>query len=421
MIKVNNLFKKYKIYSSGFSRLRDWFSPKSMKFHKEFWALRDVSFELETGGSLGIIGANGAGKSTLLKILSGVLTPSAGNFEIDGRIASLLDLGLGFHPQLSGRENISLSARFLGLTGEEIENRIKEMIEFAELGSFMDFPLKTYSSGMFVRLAFAVAAGVDPDVLVVDEVLSVGDEYFQKKSLNRVEHIKELGRTIVIVSHMMPVIRKLCDKTIWLDEGKVMAFGKTNEVIKEYMSFSNRRENLMFGGEERGKHLIDIPEAQDDSRRYMISPKNRFGSGEIQITKVEMVGKDGQPKWHFLPGERVRIRLFYKTSSPSNNPVFGLLIHSLEGTELFATANYNIDPFDFGRVEGAGCVEYTINQLSLNKGSYFLSAGVYLKPEHPFWDNPADFHYQMYEFRVWSDKIDHGVIHMCGSWRVRED
>ncbi len=421
MIKVANVSKKFKIYSDGFSRLKDWLTPRSLRFHQEFWALREISFDLEEGGSLGIIGSNGAGKSTLLKILSGISKPTAGNFNVEGRIASLLDLGLGFHSELSGRENIILSARFLGLKDEEIKTRLEMMIEFAELGKFVDLPIRTYSTGMFVRLGFAVAAGVDPDVLIIDEVLSVGDAYFQRKSLNRVEYLKGLSKTIVMVSHSMPIIQRFCDKTLWLNEGRIMAFGETNRVVKEYELFSKRREEMKLGTKVEEVHLTDMSLENKEDRGHLKMLETRWGTGEIEITRVEMVGEEERPKWHFSTGERLKIRLFYHAHKPIDDPIFGLLLHGIDGTLVFATANYNIDPYNFGRIDNKGCVEYTLDQLNLNKGTYFLSVAAFLKPDHPFWSNPADFHHQMYEFRVWSEKIEHGFVHLIGNWGVNEN
>ncbi len=420
MIKAENLSKKYKLYSSGFSRLKDWLTPRSMKFHTEFWALSDVSFELKAGESLGIIGVNGSGKSSLLKILSGALRPTSGSCHIDGRATSFLDLGLGFHPQLSGRENITLSAKFLGLNREEIKARLKEMIEFAELGSFIDYPIKTYSSGMFVRLGFAVAAGADPDVLIIDEALSVGDGYFQKKSMNRIDDFRKSGKAVVIVSHVMLFIRSLCDKTLWLNEGEVEAFGKPDEVVNEYELFLKRRERVMFEGKDNVVQPIGVAAAKEDSGEYSKMLENRWETGKIKIVKVELAGEDGKSKWHFTPGEKVRIRLYYDASTPIDNPVFILMVYGSDGAVLFVTANYNIDPFDFGELRGTGCVEYTLDQLNLNKGTYVLSVGVYLEPDQILLNNPADFHYKKYDFEVWSDKVDQGVIHMKGTWRVSE-
>ncbi|UCG71008.1 MAG: ABC transporter ATP-binding protein, partial [Thermoplasmata archaeon] len=317
--------------------------------------------------------------------------------------------------------NIALSAQFLGLNREEIKARFQGMIEFAELGTFIDFPMKTYSSGMYVRLGFAIAAGVNPDVLIIDEVLSVGDAYFQKKSINRVESFRRSRKTIVIVSHAMLIIRSLCDKTLWLNEGKIEAFGKTKDVVNKYELFLKRREKVMFDGKDDGVQPIGMAAAKEDNGEYSKMIENGWEMEKIQIIKVELAGEDGKLKWRFTPGEKVRIRLYYDASTPINNPVFLLMVYGSDGTVLFATTNYNIDPFDFGKLKGEGCVEYTINQLNLNKGTYSLSVGVFLGQDQILLNNPADIHYKKYDFEVWSDKIDHGVIHMKGEWSVSEN
>lgn len=420
MIRASEISKRYKIYNNAYLRLLDWLTPSSLKFYREFWALDKISFEFNRGESLGIIGTNGAGKSTLLKILCGISKPTGGGYSVDGRIASLLDLGLGFHPELSGRENIIMSARFLGLKDEEILPRLDEMIKFAELDSFIDLPIRTYSSGMYVRLGFAVAAGIDPDVLIIDEVLSVGDAYFQRKSLNRVEYLMEMGKNIVIVSHAMPIIQRFCTKTLWLHKGKMMALGDTGVVVKEYELFSRKKEELIFGVNTAGesKNSKDAAKIKKEKGQVFKQLDSRWGSGEIIIINVEMIDKGGELKWYFATGEPVIIRLHYHIPEKVSEPVFGIMIHGLDGVMIYATSNYNIDPYDFGELEGDGIVEFTLDELNLNKGTYYLSVGAYLKPDHPFWDNPSDFHNQMYEFKIWSDKIEHGYIHMKGSWRI---
>jgi ABC-type polysaccharide/polyol phosphate transport system ATPase subunit len=418
VIEAKNLSKKYIVYKNGLSRLRDWVVPATTAGKQEFWALRDVSFEIGSGECLGIIGSNGAGKSTLLRLLTGISKPTSGDLNVEGRIASLLELGVGFHLGLPGRENILLGARFLGLTMNEIEARVNEMIEFAELGQFIDQPMRTYSAGMFVRLGFAAVLAIDPEVLIIDEVLSVGDAYFQRKSLNRIEYFKDNGKTLVIVSHSMPIIQRFSDKTLWLHEGSVRLAGETRRVVKEYELFSREKDTMYLGSENRADHPSDaVPHMEKNSEDFR-PLGSRWGTGEIRITRVEMVGKDPRSRWHFVTGETVTVRLHCDTKRPVDNPIFGLLVHAIDGTLLFATANYNIDPHDFGTIDDECCIEYTFDHLNLNKGTYFLSAAAFLEPDHPFWDRPADFHNQMYEFKMWSDKIEHGCIHMVGRWDI---
>ena len=231
-IKVNDLGKRYKLYAKPSDRLMEILFRSSR--HKAFMSLEQVSFEVSKGESLGIIGDNGAGKSTLLKILAGTLSPSAGTVSIQGRVAALLELGAGFHQEFTGRQNIYLNAALLGLSETEIGNREQEILDFAELGQFIDQPIKTYSSGMVVRLAFSIATSVDPDILVIDEALSVGDQYFQKKSLDRMLRFKECGKTIVFCSHSMYTVNLLCNRAIWLEQGQLREQGLSTEVTANY-------------------------------------------------------------------------------------------------------------------------------------------------------------------------------------------
>jgi ABC-type polysaccharide/polyol phosphate transport system ATPase subunit len=416
VVTVADLSKRYKIYPGVVAKIKDLLLPGGVPRYQEFWALRDIAFQMGQGECLGIIGANGSGKSTLLRILCGISKPTTGGYMIHGRVASLLDLGLGFHQELSGRQNVLLNAGFLGLEKKEIEGRIDEMIQFAELGEFIDLPIRTYSTGMFVRLGFAAAAGVDPDVLIIDEVLSVGDAYFQRKSLDKVERFKKLGKCILIVSHSMPVIQRFCERTLWLHEGRIKMFAETSQVTREYELFSWESYSRKFGDGDRGDlpGSSSTPINKDSGSAGTIG--TRWGSGEIVITKVEMIGEDGNARWQFATGEKVKLRMTCCAPRPVKSPVFAMMVHSIEGFLLFATANYEVDPFDFGTIDGERCIEYVLDSLNLNRGSYFLSVGAFLEPDYPFWDKPADFHNQSHEFKIWSDTLEHGYLHMTGEW-----
>ena len=229
----------------------------------------------------------------------------------------------------------------------------------------------------------------------------------------------DLGKNIVIVSHAMPIIQRFCTKTLWLHKGRMMALGDTGDVVKEYESFSRKKEELSFGVNSAGvsKNSKDTATIKNEKGKGFKQLDSRWGSGEIVIINVEMIDKGGELKWYFATGEPIIIRLHYHIPEKVCEPVFGIMIHGLDGVMVYATSNYNIDPYDFGELEGDGIVEFTLEELNLNKGIYYLSVGAYLKPDHPFWDNPSDFHNQMYEFKIWSDKIEHGYIHMKGSWR----
>lgn len=236
-IKIDNLSKHYSVYKNPKDRIKEFFSNK--KYHQNFWALKSISLSVNRGEVLGIIGKNGSGKSTLLKIVSNILTPSSGKIEVNGHVSPILELGMGFDPNLSGIENIYLSATLLGIKKTDIDNKLYEIIDFSELGEFVEQPVKTYSSGMYVRLAFSIATTIDPDILVVDEALSVGDSYFQKKSLNRILEFKSMGKTILFCSHNMYQITHLCDRAAWIDKGELRMVGNSLEVTECF-------EEMMF-------------------------------------------------------------------------------------------------------------------------------------------------------------------------------
>ncbi|MCY9657471.1 ABC transporter ATP-binding protein [Paenibacillus chondroitinus] len=261
-IQVNNVSKIYKLYDKPIDRVNESLNfIKSKKYHREFFAVNDVSFDIKKGETVGIIGKNGSGKSTLLKMITGVLTPSSGNIQINGKISALLELGAGFNPEYSGRQNIYLNASMMGLTKEEIENKVPSIIEFADIGPHIDQPVKTYSSGMFVRLAFAVAINVDPEILIVDEALAVGDDLFQKKCFSRIDAFKKSGKTVLFVSHSGNLIVELCDKAILMNDGEKLIMGPSNTVVNLY-------QKLLF------------------------TPKDKLNNVKEQIEKINHFGID---------------------------------------------------------------------------------------------------------------------------------
>ena len=279
VICLKNVSKYYPIYKNPKDRLKELILRK--EYHKKFWALKDISLEVKKGETLGIIGENGAGKSTLLKIISRTLTPSSGEVLIKGRVAPILELGMGFHPEMTGRENIYLSATLLGLTPSEIEKNIDEIISFSELGDFINQPVKTYSSGMYVRLAFSIATCVDPDILVIDEALSVGDAYFQKKSLNRILEFKDKGKTIVFCSHNTYHITHVCTRAVWMEHGNIIKNGKVFSVVSAYEE-SCRQKEIARGK----KHSIETHTPYIKLKSLEIN-KDSFKKGEPFILTFE--------------------------------------------------------------------------------------------------------------------------------------
>jgi len=259
-IKVTNLTKVYHLYDKPQDRLKEALNPFKKSYHHDFYAMNDVSFEIKKGETVGIIGKNGAGKSTLLKMITGVLTPTSGNIEVNGKIASLLELGAGFNPEMTGLENIYLNGTLMGFSHEEMESKIDAILEFADIGEFIHQQVKTYSSGMFARLAFSVAINVEPEILIVDEVLSVGDMRFQQKCIRKMEKLADYGVTILFVTHDTGLINKFCNRAIWIKDGEIKNIGSSSQITKEYFSFMSfgLETNIIYSQDNRRIKILKI-------------------------------------------------------------------------------------------------------------------------------------------------------------------
>jgi lipopolysaccharide transport system ATP-binding protein len=315
------------------------------------WALREVSFSIEEGEVVGIIGRNGAGKSTLLKILARITFPTAGRLSVHGRVASLLEVGTGFHEELTGRENIFLNGSILGMKRREVEEKLDAIVSFAGVEQFIDTPIKRYSSGMRLRLGFAVAAHLDPDILIIDEVLAVGDAGFQKKCLNVMGDLRRSGRTVLFVSHNMAAVENLCSRTIWIDSGRIREDGPTRRVIEQYMG--------SFGG--------------GDSADGFAGAESRRGTGLIQYTKVEFLGADHQPKGLIRSGDSLILRLHYHAWEPIPFPSFGFRMYTDLGTLVTDTSTWAHGIEIPLLPPGDGYVDLEIGLLNLLAGRYHLS------------------------------------------------
>jgi lipopolysaccharide transport system ATP-binding protein len=317
-----------------------------------FWALKDISFAVQKGEVVGIIGRNGAGKSTLLKVLSKISYPTSGTLQVNGQISSLLEVGTGFHEELTGRENIYLNGSILGMNKKEIDGKFDAIVDFADVEKFIDTPIKRYSSGMRLRLGFAVSAHLDSEILLVDEVLAVGDAEFQKKCLNKMDHLSSGGRTILFVSHNMAAVENLCSRVIWIENGKLRIDGDTSEVIKKYLAQFTAKNTS-------GSDLSLI--------------EKRSGTGEVRFTGIEFLDQRGNAERLHRVGEPLRARLFYKTIKSIDNPYFGFMIYSEHGTLIadvstWATG-YNISSLPVGD----GYVDLLIESLNLMPGRYYVS------------------------------------------------
>ncbi|GAB4122730.1 MAG: ABC transporter ATP-binding protein [Roseiflexaceae bacterium] len=369
---------------------------------EEFWALRDISFQVNRGESLALVGHNGAGKSTILKLMTRILEPTSGHVQLHGRVAALLELGSGFHPDLSGRENVFLYGSLMGFGRREMEGRLAEIADFAEIGRFIDTEVKHYSSGMYTRLAFAVATAVDPDILITDEVLAVGDEAFQRKCMERIFEFRQRGKTIVFVSHALETVRTLCDRAVWLEGGQALMVGTAGEVVDAYLESVNRREQERLAA-ERGH-----ADAGDATRR---------GTREIEIVAVELLGPQGTPQSVFRTHEAVTIRMHYQVHTPVERPVFGVALHH-EGGLWLSGPNSRFDGVAIETLHGRGYIDYRIESLPLLTGRYLVSAAVYDDAMlHPY-----DHHDKRYRMVVQGSGVreHYGIVAVDGGWHIYE-
>ncbi len=360
-----------------------------------FWALREVSFEVRSGETVGLIGPNGAGKSTVLKLAARVLAPTSGRVEVRGRVAALLELGVGFHPELTGRENIFLNGAFLGIPRREMARRLDAIVAFAELEDYLDVPVKHYSSGMYVRLAFAVSVYLDAEILLVDEVLAVGDASFQRKCMEHLLALQRAGVTILLVSHDLDAIQRLCHRALWFDQGRIQMEGAPAGVVQAYLDAVHRR-----GDRPRG------------APSQPASP-HRWGSGRVRIEQVYLTDGEGQRRDEFETGETMRVHMRYRADGRIERPVFGLAIHRHDGVHICGP-NTAFSGFEIPWVEGEGEIIYTIPSLPLLEGMYLLSVSATDDRDIEIFD----YHDRAYPFRVRRGRHQerYGLMTMNGRW-----
>ena len=391
LLEAHGLGKSYRLYQRHLDRLKEVFSLGRRRFSQEFWALRNVSLEVYRGDAWGIVGENGAGKSTLLKLLCGVTLASEGHVRSAGRISALLELGIGFHPEYSGRENLALSGALMGLSQEELAERLPAITEFADIGDFIDRPLKTYSSGMTVRLAFALATCVEPDVLVTDEILAVGDEAFQKKCTRWMEDFLSGGGTLLFCAHNTYLVQKLCGKAVWLHHGQVRAQGAASSVVQEYAEFIEARSN----GETADR------------------PVAALAAGENRVTDVRLLNGHAQEtsQFHFGQPFRARIRVEAGTGE-TKPPVILLGIVRPDLVPVYGVSS-DMDRVIPRHLEGrAYQIDYVMPQLSLLPGRYILRAHAMDSPGLRLYDTVER------EFSVRGDTREIGLCYLPHTWET---
>ena len=382
-----------------------------------FWPLRQVSFDVYPGESLGLIGGNGAGKSTLLKLIAGILLPTSGQILVRGRISSLLELGAGFHHELTGRENIYLNASIYGMNRRMVNERIDQIIDFAELGNFIDTPVKFYSSGMYVRLGFSVAIHADPDILLVDEVLAVGDHIFQQKCLERIYDLRDNGTTIVLVSHDASEIANLCNKILWLEDGHIRMQGDAKKVVDAYTSEANVKyyTQCQQAKDEADALAKEAAPDPDDSDEQAEQPETfqRWGTRQAEITGIELLDHKHAPATYFETGRFFCLRIHYVAHEPVANPTFGLAFYRRDGAHINGPNSFR-EGYEIEQIHGTGHVDYVIDALPLLQGTYELTVAIYNQESTV----AHDHHHHAYQFdvRAAGSWVEEGVVHIPAQW-----
>lgn len=441
VISVNEIQKKFKVYHDKGSSLKEKVLFKNRNYYEERWVLKGVSFDIKKGEAIGLIGHNGCGKSTLLKLLTKIIYPDSGTINMNGRVSSLIELGAGFHPDMSGRENIYTNASIFGLTKKEIDRRLDTIIKFSELEEFIDNPVRTYSSGMYMRLAFSVAINVDADILLIDEILAVGDANFQAKCFNKLRELKSSGTTIVIVTHDTGTVQRFCDKVIWLNDGVIVGFGKSIEIVDKYLSYMNEKfleninnenihsEDIVDNQNESDKDneddlSIDYQDSEEDFEKennedtnceveeHIDTTKNRFGLKYIEIRKAYMKNKLGENSNIFKAGEPLSIEIYYKVNKKLEEYVFGMGFYDMDDNLIYGN-NIQLDNIKYYHSKTEGKITFYIPELPLLSGRYKLNVAVVDVD-----NTPMDFFRDYMHFDVVSSDKSVGMVSIKHEWII---
>lgn len=425
VIEVENITKKFRVYLDKGHTLKEKILFKKRRNYEDRKVLRGISFQVKKGEAIGLIGHNGCGKSTTLKLLSRIMYPDTGEIRMKGRVSSLIELGAGFHPDMSGKENIYINASIFGLSRKEIDQRLEDIIAFSELEEFIDNPVRTYSSGMYMRLAFAVAINVDADILLIDEILAVGDAGFQAKCFNRLKEIKAKGTTIVIVSHSMGQIEQICDRSIWIHEGEIRAEGMPKVVDMQYLDYmgeqrqaiaekelrrqeekAQKNERKREEKQEKKKETEEISVTQSDGT------KKRWGNGKAVIEKITLLKANAQPGISFKTGDQIKIRIDYSVKEPVQDAIFGIGIFRVDGVHCYGT-NTKVDQLEEFDLKEDGTVYFSVDSLNLLQGSYSLDVAIESDV-----GTPVDYFREACRFDMFSSIQDVGVSRMKHNWEM---
>lgn len=416
-IEVKDITKTFKVYLDRSNNVKDFIIHGNRRRYEKRQVLKGISFEVKKGEAVGLIGHNGCGKSTTLKLLTKIMYPDSGSIEMKGRVSSLIELGAGFHPDMSGRENIYINASIFGLSKKEIDRRIGEIIAFSELEEFIDNPVRTYSSGMYMRLAFSVAINVDADILLIDEILAVGDIAFQAKCFNKLKEVKAEGTTIVIVSHSLGQIEQICERSIWIHEGKIREEGSPRVVDPKYMAYMSQKNSEkekkaeeVFDEKSSGSQTdkADTKERVDEKEK-----SNRWGSREVVMDKVMLLDSEGKERRAFQNDEPVCIRIHYTAARKIEDAVLGIALYRSDQMYIYGT-NTLIDFSEAIFLENQGVVDLLIDRIPLNAGSYSVDLAIH---------RPDGFNYDFWQeccmIDIMNEKSEVGVISLPHTWQIK--
>lgn len=412
-IEVSHISKSFKVYLDKGYTLKDRLVFHNNKKYENRVVLKDISFTVKKGEAIGLIGHNGCGKSTTLKLLTRIMYPDSGTITMNGRVSSLIELGAGFHPDMSGRENIYINASIFGLTRKEIDARLDDIIAFSELEEFIDNPVRTYSSGMYMRLAFSVAINVDADILLIDEILAVGDVNFQAKCFNRLREIKAQGTTIVIVSHSLGQVEQICDRSIWIHDGRIRAEGKPRDIHPEYLDYMGvKRQEVIEREKERredsAKKIETGKQEKNDTKQEEIK---RWGNGFARIQNVQLQNEKGEQQSVFKTGESICIKMVYQVNQIVEDAVFGIGIFRSDGLQCYGT-NTRIDKMQEFSLKESGTLSVRLENVNLISGEYLLDIAI-----ESGLGIPVDYYKEAFRFEMYSDIGDIGVSRINHEWK----
>lgn len=430
-IEVSHISKSFKVYFDKGHTIKEQVVSSKRRRYEKREVLKNISFSVTKGEAIGLIGHNGCGKSTTLKLLTKIMYPDSGSIVMRGRVSSLIELGAGFHPDMSGRENIYINASIFGLTKKEIDRRIDDIIAFSELEEFIDNPVRTYSSGMYMRLAFSVAINVDADILLIDEILAVGDVNFQAKCFNRMREIKAEGTTIVIVSHSLGQIEQICDRTIWIHEGKIKEEGRPHDVHLEYLKYMGDERQKAINKEkirQEEKHIHEIEEKEksqnssenreestvSDENRINQTLQGRWGIGTAEIKKIVILDANEKEKNVFATGENAVIRIFYDIKEPIYGIVFGFSFTRADGVYCYGT-NTDLDGIHSLDSKKGGSVDIKIKRLNLLPGQYDMDFEI-----KDGKGQTLDYYRKACRIETYTEYGDVGIVRLEHNWQMHE-